>query len=138
VNAMRTVTVTVTGARPRSVALLPRIAQRNMLGEDTWWSCGYSNPQGCRHGGRGHGAWEDSAFPLVAAWRSRTTPTSRSPAQHRAAGGRPPPARAWSARAAGGNGAIFTVQGKALSENAADDVRSSWWAIRRTRTAESR
>ena len=68
---------------------------------------------------------DDCAFPRWPAWRSATTPTRSSTASTSPCWSAPARApRAWSAGdLLEANGAIFTAQGKALNDVAADDVR---------------
>jgi malate dehydrogenase len=127
VNAMRTVTVTVTGAAGAiGYALLPRIASGNMLGEATLVELRLLEiPQGMQALEGVVMELEDSAFPLVAGVEITDDPNVAFAGANIAllVGARPRTKGMERAELLEANGAIFTVQGRALSDNAADDVR---------------
>jgi len=127
VNASPPVTVTVTGAAGAiGYALLPRIASGNVLGDDTLVELRLLEvPQAM---GVLEGVvmeLEDSAFPLVAGVEITDDPNVAFAGCNIAllVGARPRTKGMERSELLEANGAIFTVQGKALSENAADDVK---------------
>jgi len=127
VNASPPVTVTVTGAAGAiGYALLPRIASGNVLGDDTLVELRLLEvPQAM---GALEGVvmeLEDSAFPLVAGVEITDDPNVAFAGCNIAllVGARPRTKGMERSELLEANGAIFTVQGKALSENAADDVK---------------
>src|ERR1700704_805958 len=124
---MRTVTVTETGAAGAiGYALLPRIASGNMLGDDTLVELRLLEiPQGMQALEGVVMELEDSAFPLAAGAVITHDPTVAFAGANIAllVGARPRTKGMERSELLEANGAIFTVQGKALSENAADDVR---------------
>ena len=126
-NASPPVTVTVTGAAGAiGYALLPRIASGNVLGDDTLVELRLLEvPQAM---GALEGVameLEDSAFPLVAGVEITDDPNVAVAGCNIAllVGARPRTKGMERSELLEANGAIFTVQGKALSENAADDVK---------------
>ena len=126
-NASPPVTVTVTGAAGAiGYALLPRIASGNVLGDDTLVELRLLEvPQAM---GALEGVvmeLEDSAFPLVAGVEITDDPNVAFAGCNIAllVGARPRTKGMERSELLEANGAIFTVQGKALSENAADDVK---------------
>ena len=126
-NASPPVTVTVTGAAGAiGYALLPRIASGNMLGDDTLVELRLLEvPQAM---GALEGVvmeLEDSAFPLVAGVEITDDPNVAFDGCNLAllVGARPRTKGMERSELLEANGAIFTVQGKALSENAAGDVK---------------
>jgi malate dehydrogenase len=127
VNASHPVTVTVTGAAGAiGYALLPRIASGNMLGDDTLVELRLLEiPQGMQALEGVVMELEDSAFPLVAGVEITDDPNVAFDGANIAmlVGARPRSKGMERADLLEANGAIFTVQGKALSENAADDVK---------------
>jgi len=127
VNASTPITVTVTGAAGAiGYALLPRIASGNMLGDDTLVELRLLEvPQAM---GALEGVvmeLEDSAFPLVAGVEITDDPNVAFDGCNLAllVGARPRTKGMERSELLEANGAIFTVQGKALSENAAGDVK---------------
>src|SRR6195256_2215504 len=124
---MRTVTVTETGAAGAiGYALLPRIASGNMLGDDTLVELRLLEiPQGMQALEGVVMEREDSAFPLVAGVEITDDPDVAFAGANIAmlVGARPRSKGMERADLLEANGAIFTVQGKALSENASDDVK---------------
>ena len=126
-NASTPVTVTVTGAAGAiGYALLPRIASGNMLGDDTLVELRLLEiPQGIKALEGVVMELEDSAFPLVAGVEITDDPNVAFAGANIAllVGARPRTKGMERSELLEANGAIFTVQGKALSENAADDVR---------------
>jgi malate dehydrogenase len=127
VNASTPVTVTVTGAAGAiGYALLPRIASGNMLGDDTLVELRLLEiPQGIKALEGVVMELEDSAFPLVAGVEITDDPNVAFAGANIAmlVGARPRTKGMERSELLEANGAIFTVQGKALSENAADDVK---------------
>ena len=126
-NASPPVTVTVTGAAGAiGYALLPRIASGNMLGDDTLVELRLLEvPQAM---GALEGVvmeLEDSAFPLVAGVEITDDPNVAFDGCNLAllVGARPRTKGMERSELLEANGAIFTVQGRALSESAADDVK---------------
>jgi malate dehydrogenase len=127
VNASRPVTVTVTGAAGAiGYALLPRIASGNMLGDDTLVELRLLEiPQAMPALEGVVMELEDSAFPLVAGVEITDDPNVAFDGVNIAllVGARPRTKGMERSELLEANGAIFTVQGKALSEHAADDVK---------------
>jgi len=127
VNASAPVTVTVTGAAGQiGYALLPRIASGNMLGEDTLLELRLLEvPQAMQALEGVVMEIEDSAFPLVAGVEITDDPNVAFDGVDIAllVGSRPRTKGMERSELLEANGAIFTVQGKALSDNAADDVK---------------
>jgi malate dehydrogenase len=127
VNASTPVTVTVTGAAGAiGYALLPRIASGSMLGEDTLVELRLLEvPQAIPALEGVVMEIEDSAFPLVAGVEITDDPNVAFDGVDIAllVGARPRSKGMERSELLEANGAIFTVQGKALSENAADDVK---------------
>jgi malate dehydrogenase len=127
VNASAPVTVTVTGAAGQiGYALLPRIASGNMLGEDTLMELRLLEvPQAMQALEGVVMEIEDSAFPLVAGVEITDDPNVAFDGVDIAllVGSRPRTKGMERSELLEANGAIFTVQGKALSDNAADDVK---------------
>jgi malate dehydrogenase len=124
VNASTPVTVTVTGAAGAiGYALLPRIASGNMLGDDTLVELRLLEiPQAMPALEGVVMEIEDSAFPLVAGVEITDDPFDGVDIAL-LVGARPRTKGMERADLLEANGAIFTVQGKALNENAADDVK---------------
>ena len=126
-NASAPVTVTVTGAAGQiGYALLPRIASGNMLGEDTLLELRLLEvPQAMQALEGVVMEIEDSAFPLVAGVEITDDPNVAFDGVDIAllVGSRPRTKGMERSELLEANGAIFTVQGKALSDNAADDVK---------------
>jgi malate dehydrogenase len=127
VNASAPVTVTVTGAAGQiGYALLPRIASGNMLGEDTLVELRLLEiPQAMQALEGVVMEIEDSAFPLVAGVEITDDPNVAFDGVNIAllVGSRPRTKGMERSELLEANGAIFTVQGKALSDHAADDVK---------------
>jgi malate dehydrogenase len=127
VNASAPVTVTVTGAAGQiGYALLPRIASGNMLGEDTLLELRLLEiPQAMQALEGVVMEIEDSAFPLVAGVEITDDPNVAFDGVNIAllVGSRPRTKGMERSELLEANGAIFTVQGKALSDHAADDVK---------------
>jgi malate dehydrogenase len=127
VNASAPVTVTVTGAAGQiGYALLPRIASGNMLGEDTLVELRLLEiPQAMQALEGVVMEIEDSAFPLVAGVEITDDPNVAFDGVDIAllVGSRPRTKGMERSELLEANGAIFTVQGKALSDHAADDVK---------------
>jgi malate dehydrogenase len=127
VNASTPVTVTVTGAAGQiGYALLPRIASGNMLGEDTLVELRLLEiPQAMQALEGVVMEIEDSAFPLVAGVEITDDPNVAFDGVDIAllVGSRPRTKGMERSELLEANGAIFTVQGKALSDHAADDVK---------------
>jgi malate dehydrogenase len=127
VNASAPVTVTVTGAAGQiGYALLPRIASGNMLGEDTLVELRLLEiPQAMQALEGVVMEIEDSAFPLVAGVEITDDPNVAFDGVNIAllVGSRPRTKGMERSELLEANGAIFTVQGKALSDQAADDVK---------------
>jgi malate dehydrogenase len=127
VNASPPVTVTVTGAAGQiGYALLPRIASGNMLGEDTLVELRLLEvPQAMQALEGVVMEIEDSAFPLVAGVEITDDPNVAFEGVDIAllVGSRPRTKGMERSELLEANGAIFTVQGKALSDHAADDVK---------------
>ena len=126
-NASPPVTVTVTGAAGQiGYALLPRIASGNMLGEDTLVELRLLEvPQAMQALEGVVMEIEDSAFPLVAGVEITDDPNVAFDGVDIAmlVGSRPRTKGMERSELLEANGAIFTVQGKALSEHAADGVK---------------
>ncbi|MDX6673599.1 MAG: malate dehydrogenase [Solirubrobacteraceae bacterium] len=126
-NASAPVTVTVTGAAGQiGYALLPRIASGNMLGEDTLLELRLLEiPQAMQALEGVVMEIEDSAFPLVAGVEITDDPNVAFDGVNIAllVGSRPRTKGMERSELLEANGAIFTVQGKALSDHAADDVK---------------
>ena len=126
-NASAPVTVTVTGAAGQiGYALLPRIASGNMLGEDTLVELRLLEiPQAMQALEGVVMEIEDSAFPLVAGVEITDDPNVAFDGVNIAllVGSRPRTKGMERSELLEANGAIFTVQGKALSDHAADDVK---------------
>ena len=126
-NASQPVTVTVTGAAGAiGYALVPRIASGNMLGDDTLVELRLLEiPQAMSALEGVVMEIEDSAFPLVAGVEITDDPNVAFDGVDIAllVGARPRSKGMERADLLEANGAIFTVQGKALSDNAADDVK---------------
>jgi malate dehydrogenase len=127
VNASAPVTVTVTGAAGQiGYALLPRIASGNLLGEDTLVELRLLEiPQAMQALEGVVMEIEDSAFPLVAGVEITDDPNVAFDGVNIAllVGSRPRTKGMERSELLEANGAIFTVQGKALSDHAADDVK---------------
>jgi len=127
VNASAPVTVTVTGAAGQiGYALLPRIASGNMLGEDTLVELRLLEiPQAMQALEGVVMEIEDSAFPLVAGVEITDDPNVAFDGVDIAllVGSRPRTKGMERSELLEANGAIFTVQGKALSDHAADNVK---------------
>jgi len=127
VNASAPVTVTVTGAAGQiGYALLPRIASGNMLGEDTLVELRLLEiPQAMQALEGVVMEIEDSAFPLVAGVEITDDPNVAFDGVNIAllVGSRPRTKGMERSELLEANGAIFTVQGKALSDHAADNVK---------------
>jgi malate dehydrogenase len=127
VNASAPVTVTVTGAAGQiGYALLPRIASGNMLGEDTLVELRLLEiPQAMQALEGVVMEIEDSAFRLVAGVEITDDPNVAFDGVNIAllVGSRPRTKGMERSELLEANGAIFTVQGKALSDHAADDVK---------------
>jgi malate dehydrogenase len=119
--------VTVTGAAGQiGYALLPRIASGNMLGEDTLVELRLLEiPQAMQALEGVVMEIEDSAFPLVAGVEITDDPNVAFDGVNIAllVGSRPRTKGMERSELLEANGAIFTVQGKALSDHAADDVK---------------
>ncbi len=126
-NASAPVTVTVTGAAGQiGYALLPRIASGNMLGEDTLVELRLLEiPQAMQALEGVVMEIEDSAFPLVAGVEITDDPNVAFDGVDIAllVGSRPRTKGMERSELLEANGAIFTVQGKALSDHAADNVK---------------
>ena len=126
-NASKPVTVTVTGAAGAiGYALVPRIASGNMLGDDTLVELRLLEiPQAMSALEGVVMEIEDSAFPLVAGVEITDDPNVAFDGVDIAllVGARPRSKGMERADLLEANGAIFTVQGKALSDHAADDVK---------------
>ncbi len=126
-NASAPVTVTVTGAAGQiGYALLPRIASGNMLGEDTLVELRLLEiPQAMQALEGVVMEIEDSAFPLVAGVEITDDPNVAFDGVNIAllVGSRPRTKGMERSELLEANGAIFTVQGKALSDHAADNVK---------------
>ena len=126
-NASAPVTVTVTGAAGQiGYALLPRIASGNMLGEDTLVELRLLEiPQAMQALEGVVMEIEDSAFPLVAGVEITDDPNVAFDGVNIAmlVGSRPRTKGMERSELLEANGAIFTVQGKALSDHAADDLK---------------
>jgi malate dehydrogenase len=126
VNASAPVTVTVTGAAGQiGYALLPRIASGSMLGENTLVELRLLEiPQAMQALEGVVMEIEDSAFPLVAGVEITDDPNVAFDGVNVAllVGSRPRTKGMERSELLEANGAIFTVQGKALSDHAADDV----------------
>ena len=126
-NASAPVTVTVTGAAGQiGYALLPRIASGGMLGDDTPVELRLLEiPQGMQALEGVVMELEDSAFPLVAGVEISDDPNVAFDGCNIAllVGARPRTKGMERSELLEANGAIFTVQGRAISENADDDVR---------------
>jgi malate dehydrogenase len=127
VNTSAPVTVTVTGAAGQiGYALLPRIASGSMLGEDTLVELRLLEiPQAMQALEGVVMEIEDSAFPLVAGVEITDDPKVAFDGVNIAmlVGSRPRTKGMERSELLEANGAIFTVQGKALSDHAADDVK---------------
>jgi malate dehydrogenase len=127
VNSSQPVTVTVTGAAGQiGYALLPRIASGGMLGDDTLVELRLLEiPQAMKTLEGVVMEIEDSAFPLVAGVEITDDPNVAFDGVNIAmlVGSRPRTKGMERSELLEANGAIFTVQGKALSEHAADDVK---------------
>jgi malate dehydrogenase len=127
VNTSAPVTVTVTGAAGQiGYALLPRIASGSMLGEDTLVELRLLEiPQAMQALEGVVMEIEDSAFPLVAGVEITDDPNVAFDGVNIAmlVGSRPRTKGMERSELLEANGAIFTVQGKALSNHAADDVK---------------
>jgi malate dehydrogenase len=127
VNTSAPVTVTVTGAAGQiGYALLPRIASGSMLGEDTLVELRLLEiPQAMQALEGVVMEIEDSAFPLVAGVEITDDPNVAFDGVNIAmlVGSRPRTKGMERSELLEANGAIFTVQGKALSDHAADDVK---------------
>jgi malate dehydrogenase len=127
VNASAPVTVTVTGAAGQiGYALLPRIASGNMLGGDTLVELRLLEiPQAMQALEGVVMEIEDSAFPLVAGVEITDDPNVAFDGVDIAllVGSRPRTKGMERSELLEANGAIFTVQGKALSDHAADNVK---------------
>ena len=126
-NTSAPVTVTVTGAAGQiGYALLPRIASGSMLGEDTLVELRLLEiPQAMQALEGVVMEIEDSAFPLVAGVEITDDPNVAFDGVNIAmlVGSRPRTKGMERSELLEANGAIFTVQGKALSDHAADDVK---------------
>jgi malate dehydrogenase len=127
VNTSAPVTVTVTGAAGQiGYALLPRIASGSMLGEDTLVELRLLEiPQAMQALEGVVMEIEDSAFPLVAGVEITDDPNVAFDGVNIAmlVGSRPRTKGMERSELLEANGAIFTVQGKALSDHAADDLK---------------
>jgi malate dehydrogenase len=119
--------VTVTGAAGQiGYALLPRIASGNMLGDDTLVELRLLEvPQAMQTLEGVVMEIEDSAFPLVAGVEITDDPNVAFDGVDIAllVGSRPRTKGMERSELLEANGAIFTVQGKALSDHAADGVK---------------
>ena len=126
-NASAPVTVTVTGAAGQiGYALLPRIASGNMLGEDTLVELRLLEIPHAMQALEGVVMEiEDSAFPLVAGVEITDDPNVAFDGVNIAllVGSRPRTKGMERSELLEANGAIFAVQGKALSDHAAHDVK---------------